>query len=90
LLGIVYEVVLIAVRGATIGKSVAGVKVVRGEEGALPGFGPSFIRWVIPAVAGAVFSLLQLLIYISPFFDSSGRRQGWHDKAAHTFVIRSR
>jgi uncharacterized RDD family membrane protein YckC len=28
------------------------------------------------------------VVYLSPFFDSSGRRQGWHDMAAKTVVIR--
>ena len=67
-----------------------GVKVVRADNGQVPGWGSSFIRWIIPTVAGFVCSLLTLLVYISPFFDGTHRNQGWHDKAASTFVIRTR
>jgi uncharacterized RDD family membrane protein YckC len=86
-LGILYEVGLIATRGATLGKQIAGVKVLRIEDGQLPGWGPSFLRWIIPAVANFVCGLLTLLVYLSPLFDDSGRRQGWHDKVAKTIVI---
>jgi len=86
-LGILYEVGLIATRGATLGKQIAGVKVLRIGDGQLPGWGPSFLRWIIPAVANFVCGLLTLLVYLSPLFDSSGRRQGWHDKVAKTIVI---
>ncbi len=87
-IGILYEVVMIAQRGATLGKSAAGIKVVRGQEGAIPGYPASFRRWILPALANFIFSLIALLIYVSPFFDNTGRRQGWHDKFANTFVIR--
>jgi uncharacterized RDD family membrane protein YckC len=88
LIGMLYEVPLIALRGATIGKSALGIKVVRGQAGELPGLRASFVRWVIPAAAGFVISFLEVLVYISPFFDNTRRRQGWHDRAADTFVIR--
>ena len=86
-LGILYEVSLIAIRGATLGKQIAGVKVLRAEDGQLPGWGPSALRWVIPAVANFVCGLLTIVVYLSPLFDNSGRRQGWHDKVAKTIVI---
>jgi hypothetical protein len=37
-----------------------------------------------------ICGLVTLLVYISPFFDNTGRNQGWHDKVAKTFVINSR
>jgi uncharacterized RDD family membrane protein YckC len=89
-IGILYEVGMIAVRGATIGKQVMGVRVVRSDNAGVPGWGPALIRWIIPTAAGFACSLLTLLIYISPFFDNAHRNQGWHDKAANTFVIRTR
>jgi uncharacterized RDD family membrane protein YckC len=89
-IGILYEVGFIAVRGATLGKQAMGVKVVRSDNGQVPGWGSSFIRWIIPTAASFVCSLLTLLVYISPFFDGTHRNQGWHDKAANTFVIRTR
>jgi uncharacterized RDD family membrane protein YckC len=90
ILGILYEVGFIAIRGATLGKMAAGVKVIRADNGQVPGWGSSFVRWIIPTVAGFFCSLLTLLIYISPLFDNTHRNQGWHDKAAGTFVIRAR
>ena len=88
-IGIVYEVGMIAIRGRTIGKQVAGIRVVRADNAGIPGWGPSFLRWLVPTAAGVFCGLLTLLVYISPFFDNTHRNQGWHDKAASTFVIRA-
>ena len=87
LLTAAYEVVFIALRGATLGKQIVGIKVVREENGQVPGWGASIVRWVVPFVANLVCGLVTLLVYLSPFFDSSNRLQGWHDKAAKTVVI---
>ena len=85
-----YEVGLIASRGATIGKQIVGVKVVREADGQVPGGGPAFLRWLIPFAGSLVCGIGQLLVYVSPFFDNTGRRQGWHDKVAKTVVIATR
>ena len=85
-----YEVVLVAIRGATLGKQLVGIKVVRSADGAIPGWGPSLVRWVIPAAASFICGLLELVVYSSFLFDSTGRMQGWHDKAAGTLVVSSR
>ena len=85
-----YEVVLVAIRGATLGKQLVGIKVVRSADGAIPGWGPSLVRWVIPAAASFICGLLELVVYSSFLFDSTGRLQGWHDKAAGTLVVSSR
>jgi uncharacterized RDD family membrane protein YckC len=85
-----YEVTLIALRGATVGKQLMGVRVVREADGQVPGWGPSVMRWLIPFAGGLVCGIGELIVYISPFFDSSGRNQGWHDKVAHTLVLRQR
>ncbi|HET8643160.1 MAG TPA: RDD family protein [Pseudonocardiaceae bacterium] len=81
-----YEVGMIAARGATIGKQLIGVKVVRAADGQVPGGSPAFLRWLIPFI-GSFFCIGGLLVYVSPFFDNTGRRQGWHDKVAKTVVI---
>ena len=90
ILEILYEVTLIAIRGATLGKQIAGVRVIREADGQLPNWGPSLIRWAIlypAAIIPCIGSLWVLLCELSPFFDSQGRRQGWHDKGAKTIVI---
>ena len=87
-LGVAYEVVMIALKGQTVGKMVMGVKVVQQANGEIAGWGPSFIRYIIPALASAITcGLGGLLVYLSPLFDKSGRMQGWHDNAANDLVI---
>jgi uncharacterized RDD family membrane protein YckC len=83
-------VILIALKGATLGKMAVGIRVVRVVDGQVPGWGPSFARWGMAIGIGIVTcGLGTLLVDISPFFDSSGNNQGWHDKVAKTVVIRS-
>jgi uncharacterized RDD family membrane protein YckC len=84
---IAYELVLTAIKGQTVGKMIMGIKVVRSADGQVPGFGPSFMRWLLPIIGAVICGIGQILVYLSPLFDSSGRVQGWHDKAANTLVI---
>lgn len=88
--GIIYEVALIATKGQTLGKMAANVKVIRADNGEVVGWGKSIGRWIIPAVLGVIpfFGLLlSLLVYVSLTWDQA--RQGWHDKAAGTLVIKT-
>lgn len=83
---VLYEFVMIALKGQTLGKMVLGVKVVDQRNGQNPGWGPSFMRILIPQLANFVCGL-GLLVYLSPMFDKSGRMQGWHDNVANDLVI---
>ncbi len=88
LISLIYEPALIATRGQTLGKMMVGIKVVRAEDGGLPGWGKAIGRWVLPGVLSLVPFvgwILQLLAYISLLWDD--RRQGWHDKMATTVVV---
>lgn len=86
---IAYELGFIALRGATPGKMAMKIKVVQQDSGELPGWGPSALRWLIQ-FAGYVACLIGVLVvWISPFFDDSGRLQGWHDKVAKTRVVKA-
>jgi uncharacterized RDD family membrane protein YckC len=92
LLVLAYEVPLVALRGATLGKQAAGIKVVRDSDGQIPGWQSAGIRaafinvnYLLPQRA----SLIGLLMALSPFFDGTGKRQGWHDKAAKTRVVKA-
>ncbi|MFD5103459.1 RDD family protein [Streptomyces albidochromogenes] len=87
LITLLYEWLMVAFVGATLGKMVLGVKVIKENTGQNPGLGGGFIRWIIPMV-GAFVCIGQLLVYLSPFFDNSGKLQGWHDRAAGTLVIK--
>ena len=53
-IGLLYEITLIATRGQTVGKLAAGAKVVRLADGGVPGWRTSLRRWAIPGLAGAL------------------------------------
>ena len=87
---LLYEWTMIAVLGQTLGKKWTGVKVVRADNGSVPGWGKSFVRWLIPGLVNiipVVGNIAFLLVYLSPVFSKT--RQGWHDMAAATVVVKS-
>ncbi|MEU3252786.1 RDD family protein [Streptomyces sp. NPDC006997] len=88
-IGLLYEWLLTALLGGTLGKLAVGIRVVNVNTGQKIGLGSSFIRWIIPIVGSFACGIGQLLVYLSPFWDKSGRQQGWHDKAASTMVIQN-
>jgi uncharacterized RDD family membrane protein YckC len=88
--GLLYEWLMLAYKGATLGKMALGIKVVNQVTGQIPGYGPAFVRPLVPFAASLFCSLLTLLVYLSPLFDHSGRLQGWHDRAANDLVIKVR
>lgn len=98
-IGAVYEIAFIALRGQTPGKMATRIQVVRAEDlfqpewGRPPTWGSSFGRWAVPFLLGLpawfvpyVGEILVLLCYLSLVWDRD--RQGWHDKAARTFVVK--
>ncbi|MFD6974468.1 RDD family protein [Streptomyces sp. NPDC059949] len=85
---LLYEWLMIAFVGATLGKMALGLKVVKESTGQAPGIGGGFIRWIIPMVGSVLCGIGQILVYLSPFFDNSGKLQGWHDRAAGTLVVK--
>ncbi|MET9440014.1 RDD family protein [Streptomyces sp. NPDC006610] len=87
--GLLYEWLMTGLVGATLGKLAVGIRVVKVDTGQKPGLGSSFIRWIIPIVGSFACGIGQLLVYLSPFWDKSGRQQGWHDKAASTMVVQN-
>ncbi|MCY3636009.1 MAG: RDD family protein [bacterium] len=94
----VYEFVMTATRGQTLGKMATRTRVIRADDvlrpgwDRSPGWSRSFVRLIIPIVLllpvllipfyGA---LLAVIGYLSIIWD--GDRQGWHDKAAKTLVV---
>ncbi|MFT4041618.1 MAG: RDD family protein [Gordonia sp. (in: high G+C Gram-positive bacteria)] len=85
--GLLYEWLMIALAGATLGKMALRLKVVDQATGAPIGLGRAFIRQVIPFVGSIFLYIGMILVYLSPLLDGSGRMQGWHDKAANDLVI---
>lgn len=97
--GAIYEIAFTAATGQTPGKMAARIRVVRAEDlfqaewGRPPSWSRSAVRWGLPFVLGIpayffplVGQFLVFLCYLSLTWDRD--RQGWHDKAAGTFVIK--
>ena len=87
LVGAAYETCFVALKGQTPGKMAVSIKVVRADSGTLPGWGPAAGRWVIPAIGYTLLILPGLLVHASLLWDD--RRQGWHDKAVKTLVVKA-
>ena len=88
---VLYEVGFIAIKGATPGKMLMKVRVVREADGQLPGWGSAFLRW-LPNLVGMVpcagsFLSLGLLIWALVNLFNNPKRQTPFDLAAKTVVI---
>jgi uncharacterized RDD family membrane protein YckC len=84
-----YEILLVGSRGQTLGMMAAGMRVVNADTGGPVEYGPAAIRWLVLA-AGFFFCFVPgVVVCLSPLFDSSGRQQGWHDKASRTIAVRA-
>lgn len=81
IIAILYQIVLIALWGWTVGKLAVGIRVVRVNDGRAPGWVKSIVRYLIINLP-----FLSWLVTMSPLFYDS--RQGWHDRAASTIAIR--
>lgn len=87
----IYEVGLIGTRGQTVGKMAMRIKVISASGEDPPAWGPTAIRWavlvlpmtLIPDIIGLTISLV-----IGVWFAWDRNRQGLHDKAASTYVVR--
>ncbi len=87
-LSAVYTVTLVHLRGATLGKSLAGVRVRPWGMEARPSWAQSWQRWLSGEAAGAVVGIYQLLDYLFPVWDP--RKQAVHDKWPDTVVVAAR
>lgn len=85
--GLLYEWLMTALVGGTLGKLAVGIRVIDAQTGQKPGIGAAFIRYIIPMVGSLACGIGSLLVYLSPFWDKTGNQQGWHDKAAKTMVV---
>jgi uncharacterized RDD family membrane protein YckC len=75
-----YFVLFWVLVGATPGKQVLGLKIVRTRQQQL-GWGRAIVRFIGYWISAIVFFLGFLWVLVD------GRRQGWHDKLADTFVV---
>jgi uncharacterized RDD family membrane protein YckC len=74
--------VLGTAKGATLGKKVFGLRVIK-VDGRAPGFGTALLRQTIGYfVSGVIFYLGFIWIGLD------ANKQGWHDKISATFVVK--
>jgi uncharacterized RDD family membrane protein YckC len=80
---VLYYILLEGYLGQTLGKMLLGIKVVREDNGEVPGLGGATMRTLLRLVDG-LFSYL--VAFISVLI--SGKNQRLGDMAAHTLVVR--
>jgi uncharacterized RDD family membrane protein YckC len=78
-----YYTIMTGRYGATLGKMLLNLKVV-GEDMGPISYGTAALREIVGKFVAAIVCFIG---YIWIAFDS--RKQGWQDKIAHTFVIRT-
>ena len=86
-----YEVVLIRTSGQTVGKRALRIRVVRITDGRPPDWTASIMRYLLPILPALVplpgLFLLSPVVYLVAIFHPL--RQGWHDRAAGTIVVKA-
>ena len=74
-------------RGKTLGNVVLRLRTTRAEKPRNAGPGRAIVRGLVVLAASLVASVGQWVVVASTAFDSSGRGQGWHDKAGRTVTV---
>jgi uncharacterized RDD family membrane protein YckC len=87
---LVYDAILIALAGGTVGMLLTGIRVVSANTGGRPSPGSAFARSGVLAIGLPIVVIGYLIIGLSFLWDPRRRRQGWHDKAAQTLVVTAR
>lgn len=85
----VYETLMIGFLGRTVGKIALGTRVVRLVDGGRPTWSEAAMRALVPLALGAIPQVgvvLGLVVYSLALWNPL--RQGLHDKAAGTLVVR--
>jgi uncharacterized RDD family membrane protein YckC len=83
-----YLTVFVATLGRTLGAWIMGVRIVRIDDGMVPGWSKAGIRALLPVALQAIPVIglaLMGVMYLTALFNP--RRQGLHDRAAGTIVV---
>jgi uncharacterized RDD family membrane protein YckC len=80
---VLYYILLEGYLGQTVGKMLLGIKVVREDDGEVPGLGGATIRTLLRIVDGISSYLVAFITVLI-----SGKNQRLGDMAAHTLVVR--
>ena len=80
---VLYYILLEGYLGQTVGKMLLGIKVVREDDGEVPGLGGATIRTLLRIVDGISSYLVAFITVLI-----SGKNQRFGDMAAHTLMVR--
>ncbi|MFM9037447.1 MAG: RDD family protein [Actinomycetota bacterium] len=86
---LLYSTAFVALSGATPGKRIMKLRVVNRSDGSPVSWTYAAVRALIPSVAGLVPVIgfaVNIAVYVRAFFHPY--RQGLHDAAAGTIVVR--
>ncbi|SEE61604.1 Uncharacterized membrane protein YckC, RDD family [Arthrobacter alpinus] len=72
--------------GKTPGNLMLGLRTTN-MDGGPAGLLAIFLRYLIVGVSSIVPTIGPILVLISNTWDANGKKQGWHDKVAHTLVF---
>lgn len=75
-----------ATRGNSIGNALLGIRTTN-LEGFRPGWRAIFVRGLVIWLGSLVLLVGAVVVLVSNLWDPNGRKQGWHDKAARTYVF---
>jgi len=88
---LVAGLVVVGIEGAT-GRTVGKLALGLRTQDVAPGLPIGVARGIVRGLVFGAFMLVcwvgELLVLLSPVFDSTPRRQGWQDKAARAVVVR--
>lgn len=74
-------------RGWTVGRRLLGLRTVDVRSARPLGMGRALVRSLVVAIGALACGVGQLLVLLSPLFDGTGRRRGWHDRVADAVVV---
>lgn len=80
---LLYFTLLEGYLGQTVGKMLLGIKVIREDNGEVPGLGTAALRTVMRLIDGLFGYLVGFIVVMA-----SAKRQRLGDMAAHTLVVR--
>ena len=79
--------VLEARTGLTVGNALLRLRAARDDAPYSPGFGRSFVRWLITGAGFLVFVVGAWIIVASSAWDTARLGRTWADRAARTLVV---
>ena len=87
----IYETAMVAWRGQPVGKWLLGIRVARYSDGDTPLVTEALVRFLVPSLPLYIPYVGQV-IWIGVYLTSipNERKQGFHDRAAGTVVVRAR